>query len=100
MLIPRGALVRAFSGKGTLPDVDASTLACVGVAGYLLGLAFPAPAALDLPLAFLVVVSLAAAFASLPQAPAGRRSLILLPLLAFVGARLVSALAAPEAIRG
>ena len=99
MLFPRGALVRAFWGKGTLPDVDASTLACVGVAGYLLALAFPVSSALDLPLVFLVVVSLAAAFVGLPQAPAGPRSLILLPLLAFAGARLVSALAAPEAIR-
>jgi len=100
MLILRGALVRAFSGKGTLPDVDASSLACVGVAGYLLGLAFPVSATLDLPLVFLVVASLAAAFVGLPQAPARPRSPILLPLLAFVGARLVSALAAPEAIRG
>lgn len=100
MLIPGGALIRAFSGKWTLPDVDASTLACVGVAGYLLGLAFPVSATLDLPLVFLVLLGLAAAIVGLPQQPARPRSLIAIPLLAFVAARLVSALAAPQALRG
>src|SRR5262245_6625844 len=97
MLNP-GALIRAFSGNRAPGDVDASTLASVGVAGYLLGLALPVSAGLDLPLVFLVLLGLAAAVAGLRQPPPRPRSAIAVPLLAFVAARLVSTLAAPQAI--
>jgi len=77
--------------------VDASALASVGVAGYLIGLALPVATAVDLPLVFLVLLGVAAAIVGLRQPPARPRSLIAVPLLAFVAARLVSALAAPQA---
>ncbi len=96
MLNP-GALLRALPDHRALPAVDASALASLGVAGYLIGLALPGAAAVDLPLAFLVILVVAAALAGLRHRPAPPRSLIAIPLLAFVAARLVSALTGPQA---
>ena len=100
MRFPGGALLRAFSGKATPVDVDASSLACVGVAGYFLGLAFPVSATLDLPLVFLVLLCVAAAIVEFPKHPARHRSLIVIPMLAFVAARLASLVVAPPAVSG
>jgi O-antigen ligase len=73
----------------------ASALGCVGVCGYLLGVALPVSPAFDLPLAFLVLLSTLAAVTGPKQSDLGR-SRVLIPLAGFVAARLVSALAAPD----
>jgi len=68
------------------------------VCGYLIGVALPLPTTLDLPLAFLVVLATVAAVTGLKQ-PNPSRSLVVIPVLGFVAARLVSSLAAPDALR-
>ena len=82
----------------TLQAAGGSALACLGVSGYVIGLALPVSPGLDLPLVFLVALAVLAAIASPQQRRLGD-SLVALPLLAFVAARLASALAAPEPLR-
>ena len=78
--------------------VDGSSLACLGVSGYLIGLSLPLPARFDVPLVFLVVLAVLAALAS-PRQTWFTGSLVALPLLAFVAARLASAVAAADMLR-
>jgi O-antigen ligase len=84
--------------KVTLPAVDGSGLACLGVSGYVIGLSLPFLPELDVPLVFLVACAVLAALTS-PGHPRLTRSLVALPVLGFVAARLVSALAAEETLR-
>jgi O-antigen ligase len=67
------------------------------VCGYLIGVALPLAPAFDLPLAFLVVLATCAALSGGTQ-PNLSRSLAVIPVLAFIAARLVSSLAAPDAL--
>ena len=76
----------------------ASTLACVGVCGYLVGLALPLARPFDLPLVFLVLLAAAAAVMGLRE-PRSPVSPAVIPALGFVLARLLSSLAAPNALR-
>ena len=80
------------------PASKASTFACVGVCGYLIGVALPLSPMFDLPLAFLVLLATLAAVTGLKQ-PKLSRSLAVIPVLGFVTARLVSSLAAPHVLR-
>jgi O-antigen ligase len=77
----------------------ASTLACVGVCGYLVGLALPLARPFDLPLVFLVLLAAAAAAVMGLREPRSPGSPAVIPVLGFVLARLLSSLAAPNALR-
>jgi O-antigen ligase len=78
--------------------MDASSMACLGVSGYLIGLALPLFPALDVPLVFLVLLASAAVVVS-QHVPGLGHFLATVPLLAFVVARVLSAVAAPDALR-
>ena len=78
--------------------MDASSMACLGVSGYLIGLALPLFPALDVPLVFLVLLASGAVVMSQHVPGLGHR-LATVPLVAFVIARVLSAVAAPDALR-
>ncbi len=84
--------------RSARPASNASTIACVGVCGYLIGLALPLYPKFDLPLAFLVLLAILAAVMGLKQ-PELSRSLAVIPVLGFVAARLLSSLMAPHFLR-
>ena len=78
--------------------MDASSMACLGVCGYLIGLALPLFPALDVPLVFLVLLASGAVVVS-QHVPGLGHLLAALPLLGFAVARVLSAVAAPDALR-
>jgi O-antigen ligase len=82
--------------RAARPASKASILACVGVCGYLIGIALPFTPAFDLPLAFLVLLGVLAAVTGLTQ-PSLRRSRTVIAVFGFVAARVASALVAPHA---
>ena len=97
---------RSVSGRATPPrsatvarlplSSRASALGCVGVCGYLIGVALPVSPTFDLPLVFLVLLATSAAIAGLKQ-PTLSRSLAVIPVLGFATARVVSSLVTPDA---
>ena len=92
---PRRTAGSAKAQRLARPATKASTLACVGVCGYLIGVALPLTPAFDLPLVFLALLATLAAVTGRQQRPL-RRSHAVIAVVAFVAARLASSLAAPH----
>ena len=78
--------------------MNASTIACVGVCGYLIGVSLPLTPSFDLSLVFLVLLASLAAVMGLKQ-PKRPSSLAVIPALGFLVARLLSSMVAAHDLR-